>query len=118
MKISHRTASGDTISWEADVKETVTALIDRCRGFFGKDAESVALLEWLEQRTAHGAQAASFVWVVGMRQPLPLGVIYQPTRLQIALSRTVTDENGRTWGTLEPQEMSVPEFLKERVNSI
>jgi hypothetical protein len=118
MKVSHKTAFGDTVSWEADVKETVSALIDRCRGFFGKDAESVALLEWLERRTAHGAQAASFVWVVGMRQPLPLGVIYQPTHLQMALSRTVTDENGRIWGTLEPQEMSVTEFLKDPVNSI
>jgi hypothetical protein len=53
-----------------------------------------------------------------MRQPLPLGVIYQPTRLQMAFSRTVTDENGRTWGRLEPQEISESEFLKDRVNSM
>src|SRR5260370_1003707 len=36
----------------------------------------------------------------------------------MALSRTVIDENGRTWGTLEPQEISVSQFLKDRVNSI
>jgi hypothetical protein len=119
MKISHTGASGDTYSYEADVKGTVTAVLDRCKKYFNKDTESVALLDWLELRTAHGAHTASFVWVVGMRQPLPLGVIYQPTRLQVASSRIVTDEEtGRTWGTLEPQEISVSEFLRERVNSI
>jgi hypothetical protein len=118
MKISHKTAFGDTLSCEADVKETVTALLDRCRKFFDKDAESVALFDWLQRRTAHGAQAANFVWVVGMRQPLPLALIYQPTRLQMAFSRTVTDENGRTWGTLEPQAMAVSAFLNDKVDSI
>jgi hypothetical protein len=105
-------------SYEADVKSTVAAVLDTCKKFFGKDAESVALSEWLEGRTAHGAHTASFVWVVGMRQPLPPGIIYQPTRLQIALSRTVTDENRRTWAALEPQEISVSEFLKHHVDSI
>lgn len=119
MKISHTNPLGDTYSYEADVKGTVTAVLDRCKKYFDKDAESVALLDWLERRTAHSAQTASFVWVVGMRQPLPLSVIYQPTRLQVASSRIVIDEEtGRTWGTLEPQEISVSEFLRERVNSI
>src|SRR5260370_7999444 len=36
----------------------------------------------------------------------------------MALARTVIDDNGRTWGTLEPQEISVSQFLKDRVNSI
>src|SRR5712671_7949676 len=99
MKISHTTGFGDTYSYETDVKGTVTAVLDRCKKYFDKDAESVALFDWLERRTAHAAHTASFVWVVGMRQPLPLDTIYQPTRLQIPCARTVTDENGRTWGT-------------------
>src|SRR5260370_1496898 len=118
MKLSPTTAAGETFSCEADFQDSVTAVVDECKKLFEKDAESIALFEWMEQRTAHGAHSASFVWVVGMRQPLRLGLIYQPTRLQMALSRTVIDENGRTWGTLEPQEISVSQFLKDRVNSI
>lgn len=118
MKFSHTTPYGDTFSYEADAKETVTALIDSCKKFFDKDTESVALLEWLERRTQHSAHTASFVWVVGMRQPLPLGLIYQPTRLQVLSSQTVTDEDGREWGTVEPKPIAVSEFLKDRVNSI
>src|SRR6266849_2339943 len=118
MKFTHTSPSGDTVGYEQDFKETVSAVLDSCKKWFDKDAESVALFDWLERRTACGANTASCVWVVGMRQPLPLSVIYQPTRLQLPFSRTVTDEKGRTWGTLEPQEITVSEFLKDRVNSI
>jgi hypothetical protein len=43
MKFSHTTAFGDTYSYEADIKDTVAAVLDRCKKYFGKDAESVAL---------------------------------------------------------------------------
>ena len=118
MKLTHTTPYGDTFSYEADAKETVSALIDGCKKFFGKDAESVALLEWLERRTVHSAHSASFIYVVGMRQPLPINLIYQPTRLQSVFSQTVIDKDGREWATLQPLPISVSDFLEKRVNSI
>src|SRR5260370_19769103 len=99
MNLSPPPAAGETFSCEADFQDSVTAVLDKCKKLFDKDAESIALFEWMEQRTAHGAHSASFVWVVGMRQPLPLGLSYQPPRPQMALSRTVIDENGRTGST-------------------
>lgn len=42
MKISHSTACGDTYSYEAEVKSTVTAVLDTCKKLFDKDAESSA----------------------------------------------------------------------------
>jgi hypothetical protein len=71
------------------VKDTVGAVLDPCKRLFDKDVDSVALFEWLERRTVHGAHTASFEWAAGMRQPLPLGLVYQPTCLQMAFSRTV-----------------------------
>lgn len=118
MKFSHSTSSGETFSYEADIQSTITAVLDKFKKVFDKDFESVALLEWLEQRTRQAARTASFVWVVGMRQPLPLNIIYQPTHLEIPFAHTVTDAEGRTWGNLEPQEISVSDFLKEHINSI
>lgn len=114
MKLSHTTLYGDTISLEADVKATVSSVVDSCKKFLDKDAESVALFGWLEGRTRLSSNIASSVWVVGMRQSIPLNLIYQPTRLQMAFSRTVTDGQGREWGTLEPKALSVDEFLQER----
>jgi hypothetical protein len=61
-ELSYTTASGDTFAYEADVKETSQPCWTGVRSFFDKDAESVALFEWLERRTAHGAHTASFVW--------------------------------------------------------
>lgn len=118
MKLAHTLPDGSSFSYEADITALVEGALDKIRKLFDKDAESVSLFDWLKRRTSQGADLASRVWVVGMRQPLPLALIYQPTRLQLPVSRTVVDETGRIWATLETQDISVADFVGARVNSI
>jgi hypothetical protein len=118
MKLTHTSATGESFSYEASLKEIIAPVIEKCKGFFGRDGESIALLNWLERRLAMGAQIANFVYVVGMRQPIPLNLIYQPTRLQVASTQTVTNADGRVWEQVVLLSISVAEFLKDRQNSI
>jgi hypothetical protein len=62
---------GDTLPWVSE----------KFLGLIGKDYETVELKEWFSDLQKTAIIEASSVQCMGMRHPLPLSEIYQPTRL-------------------------------------
>ncbi|SRR6266700_768301 len=71
---------GDSLPW----------LSETSKGMIGKDAATIELNEWFSDLQKTVVIEASNVQCMGMRHPLPLSEIYQPTRLIVP--GTATDK--------------------------
>ena len=112
-------AAGDGVNIEADVEQCISQMWNGFLSLFGKDADSVEAKKWLRERTATGIQRTSKVQVVGMNKPVPLGKIYQPTRLLVQDPQPVTMVGSpRAWVEPRTELIAVKEFLAQRQNSV
>jgi len=76
-------------SLSIDVGSLLPYLEDKVRSIFGKDAATLESRRLLDKCLRRAAEEAGFVQMVGMRRPIPIFDIYQPTRLQVSGTKDI-----------------------------
>lgn len=74
-----------------DVGAALPYFFEKFQGLFGKDPLTEEKKRWMEQIIKISLKEASFVQCIGMAQPVPIGDIYQPTKLEIMSGRRDTE---------------------------
>jgi hypothetical protein len=72
-----------------DLGSALPYLEQRILGLFGKDSASIERRNRLKNMIRLSSEQAGHVQCVGMHTPIPIGQIYQPTRLTRSESKTV-----------------------------
>lgn len=70
-----------------DIGESFPYLVDSVLSWFNKDTASVEWKRKIQQLVKLSAERAAAVQCVGMSKPVPIGKIYQPTRLTLPQER-------------------------------
>jgi hypothetical protein len=114
-----------------DLGDTLPYLEERFRQLLGKDQESQETAAWFTNLQRAAVLQASQVQCIGMHRPLPLGEIYQPTRLRVkrAAARRnsgqliISHEDRLTRSAVQEADIQehtigVRDFLDRRENAI
>lgn len=118
-----------TINLNVDVDQLLHKTWDRFLKLFGKDAESQDLKSWLDEHTRIAFLQSRTVQCIGMREPVLISDIYQPTRLVRERPQTVTTLRGdyegsgkkgksREWDAPEPEIIPVQRFWLQQQSSV
>lgn len=116
------------INLNVDVDKLVSDTWEKALALFGKDETSEQLKSWIDDRTRCSFLQCREVQCVGMREPLLISDIYQPTRLVRDLPETVKSQvwsrtagvpqRSREWSARIPEEVPATELLQPVQNLV
>ena len=101
------------INLNIDVNTLAASAWEKLLAVLGKDSGSGEMKAWLQEHTRNAFERAKQVQIIGMREPLPLSEIYQPTRLTLNPS-TDSHTTDRYWPPHPTPYALVNDFLAKQ----